>query len=160
LLQIISGVENKGIASSEPFEPGSADWKPVTVEFTVPANFDAVLIRTGRVSCGEECPISGDDLVRRFSIDEAMTWANKLAFFLIAVIVVFTTLAYGAVHQPVLAVFYLLVAFTVLLWAADAFFSGAVRMSKDLLPFALLAAAVYGFIQIIPFGTIGRGRRY
>jgi len=83
-----------------------------------------------------------------------MTWANKLAFLLIAVIVIFTTLAYGAVHQPVLAVFYLLVTFTVLLWAVDAFFSGAVRMSKDLLPFALLAAAAYGFIQIIPFGTL------
>jgi hypothetical protein len=34
-----------------------------------------------------------------------MTWANKLAFFLIAVIVIFTTVAYGAVHQPVLALF-------------------------------------------------------
>src|SRR6478609_5942240 len=83
-----------------------------------------------------------------------MTWANKLAFFVIAVIVVFTTLAYGAVHQPVLAVFYLLVALTVLLWATDGFFSGAVRVNKDPLPFALLAAAIYGFIQIIPFGTM------
>ena len=83
-----------------------------------------------------------------------MTWANKLAFFLIAVIVIFTTVAYGAVHQPVLALFYLLVALTVLLWAVDGLASGAVRFNRDPLPLALLAAAVYGFIQVIPFGTI------
>ena len=82
-----------------------------------------------------------------------MTWANKLAFFLIAVIVVFTTVAYGAVHQPVLAVFYLLIALTVLLWGVDGLASGAVRFSSDPLPFVLLAAAVYGFIQVIPIGS-------
>ena len=82
-----------------------------------------------------------------------MTWANKLAFFLISVIVVFTTVAYGAVHQPVLAVFYLLIALTVLLWGMDGLASGAVRFSSDPLPFVLLAAAVYGFIQVIPIGS-------
>jgi hypothetical protein len=46
-----------------------------------------------------------------------MTWANKLAFFLIAIVVMFTTIAYGTVHQPVLAVFYLFVALITLLWA-------------------------------------------
>jgi len=59
LVQIISGSENKGIAASQPFEPGSADWKQITVEFTAPNDFDGVMIRTGRVACTEECPISG-----------------------------------------------------------------------------------------------------
>lgn len=59
VLQIISGKENKGIATSEPFGAGSADWKLVTIDFTAPEDFDSVLIRTGRVSCGDECPISG-----------------------------------------------------------------------------------------------------
>jgi tetratricopeptide (TPR) repeat protein len=59
LIQILSGVENKGIAASEVFPLGSSDWKQMTVEFTAPDNFDAVMIRTGRVVCGEECPISG-----------------------------------------------------------------------------------------------------
>ncbi|PYS98585.1 MAG: hypothetical protein DMF63_15425 [Acidobacteria bacterium] len=80
------------------------------------------------------------------------TWANKLAFFLIAVIIVFTTVAYGAVHQPVLALFYLLVALTVALWAVDGLLTGAVRFSRDPIPFAFLAAGIYGFIQVIPFG--------
>ncbi len=58
LLQVISGRENAGIASSEPFATGSADWTPVSVEFTAPENYDGIYIRTGRVSC-EECAITG-----------------------------------------------------------------------------------------------------
>ena len=83
-----------------------------------------------------------------------MTWANKLAFFLIGVIVVFTTIAYGTVHQPILAVFYLLVAVTTILWAIDGFLTGAVRFNRDPIQYALLAAGIYGFIQVIPFGRV------
>src|SRR5688572_30556756 len=84
-----------------------------------------------------------------------MTWANKLAFFLLALVIVFTTVAYGAVHQPILAAFYIFVTLMVILWAADGFLSGAVRFNPDLIQLPLLAAAVYGFIQVIPFGSIG-----
>ena len=59
LVQIITGKDNVGIGSSEPFAPGSADWKQVTIDFTAPSDFDGVHIRTGRAGCGEECPISG-----------------------------------------------------------------------------------------------------
>ena len=59
ILQVLSGKENVGIGTSEPFAPGSADWKQLTIDFTAPSDFDGVLIRTGRVGCGEECPISG-----------------------------------------------------------------------------------------------------
>lgn len=82
-----------------------------------------------------------------------MTWANKLAFFLIAVIIVFTTVAYGTVHQPILALFYVLVALVTVLWAADGFLTGAVRFNSDPLQLTLLAAGIYGFIQVIPFGS-------
>ena len=84
-----------------------------------------------------------------------MTWANKLAFFFIAVIIVFTTVAYGAVHQPILAVFYILVAITVLFWAIDGFLTGAVRFHEEPLQLTLLAAGVYGFIQVLPLGYFG-----
>ncbi|MEO8041991.1 MAG: O-antigen ligase family protein [Acidobacteriota bacterium] len=84
-----------------------------------------------------------------------MTWANKLAFFLIAVIIVFTTVAYGTVHQPVLALFYVLVAVVTFLWAADGFLTGAVRLNSDPIQLTLLAAGIYGFIQVIPFGSFG-----
>jgi O-antigen ligase len=83
-----------------------------------------------------------------------MTWANKLAFFLICAIIVLTTLAYGTVHQPIIAVFYIAVALLPVLWAIDGFSSGALRYSTNLLQIPLVAAAVYGFVQIIPFGTL------
>jgi O-antigen ligase len=83
-----------------------------------------------------------------------MTWANKVGFFLISVIIVFTTMAYGTVHQPVLSLFYILVAIPVVLWAIDGYSSGAIRFSASHIQLALLAAAVYGAIQVIPFGTL------
>ncbi len=82
-----------------------------------------------------------------------MTRLNKTAFFLIGATVVFTTLAYGTVHQPVIALFYLIVAGTFLLWAADCYASGAVRFSRSPLQIPLLLLGIYGTAQIIPFGT-------
>ncbi|HKP67846.1 MAG TPA: O-antigen ligase family protein [Pyrinomonadaceae bacterium] len=83
-----------------------------------------------------------------------MTWANKLAFLLLAIIIVLTTLAYGTVHQPILAGFYLLVSLLVVLWALDGFVSGAPRFSSSSLQLPLLAAAIYAAIQIIPLGDL------
>lgn len=82
-----------------------------------------------------------------------MARLNKTAFFLICATVVFTTLAYGAVHQPVIALFYLIVATMVLLWAADCYVSGAVRFSRSPLQIPLLLFGLYGMVQIIPFGA-------
>ena len=83
-----------------------------------------------------------------------MTWANKLAFFLICAVVIFTTLAYGTVHQPIIAVFYLLIAAILILWAVDGFLSGTTRFSTSVLQLPILGAAVYGLIQVVPFGSI------
>lgn len=83
-----------------------------------------------------------------------MTWANRLAFVLICATIIFTTLAYGTVHQPILALFYVVIAAILVLWAIDGLISGTVRFNRTLLPVPLLAAAVYGVIQTIPFGQI------
>lgn len=83
-----------------------------------------------------------------------MTWANKIAFLLICVIIIFTTLAYGTVHQPIIAIFYLLTVLAVLFWGIDCFLSGRLRFSRSIIQLPAILAAVYGFIQIIPFGTI------
>ncbi|MEO6656510.1 MAG: O-antigen ligase family protein [Pyrinomonadaceae bacterium] len=78
---------------------------------------------------------------------------NKISFFLISATVVFTTIAYGTVHQPVVAFFYLLVAVMSILWAADCLVNGAVRFSRSVLQIPLLLLGSYAFIQIIPFGV-------
>jgi len=72
---------------------------------------------------------------------------------LICACIVLSTLAYGTVHQPTLALFYAAVAAMVMLWAIDCFAGRSIRYSRHLLQVPLYAAAVYGFVQIIPFGT-------
>ena len=81
-----------------------------------------------------------------------MTIPNRIAYFLLIFTVIFTTVAYGTVHQPVIALFYFLVAAMVILWAIDGFVSGAVLISRSTLQIPIYAAALYGLIQIVPFG--------
>lgn len=83
-----------------------------------------------------------------------MTWANRTAFFLICTCIVVSTLAYGAVHQPIIALFYLSMTVVGVLWAIDSYKVGEIRFSKSLLQIPVIAAIVYGVIQIVPFGTI------
>ncbi|HXH68744.1 MAG TPA: O-antigen ligase family protein [Pyrinomonadaceae bacterium] len=82
------------------------------------------------------------------------TWASKILYFLLCATVIFTTVAYGAVHQPIIAIFYLIAVMVVLLWAFDAFSTGVLRFNKSLLQIPLIAAFLYGILQIIPFGSL------
>lgn len=82
------------------------------------------------------------------------TWASKTLFFLLCATLVLTTLAYGTVHQPTIALFYLVAVIVVVLWAIDAFSSGVLRFSKSFLQIPLLAAFLYGIFQVIPFGSL------
>ena len=81
-----------------------------------------------------------------------MSLANKFAYFLIIFVVIFTALAYGAVHQPVIALFYFLVASLTVLWAVEGLRTGILRFSPSLLQLPVYAIAVYGFFQVLPFG--------
>lgn len=82
------------------------------------------------------------------------TRASKLLFFLLFATVVLTTLAYGGVHQPVIAIFYLSAVFVVCLWTFDAVSSGALRVNKNFIQAPLIAAALYAIVQAIPFGSL------
>ena len=82
------------------------------------------------------------------------TRASKIIFFLLCVTIIASTLAYGTVHQPVIAVFYIAAVVVVLLWAFDAFSSGVLRFNKSLVQIPLLAAFLYSIFQVIPFGSL------
>lgn len=82
------------------------------------------------------------------------TITSKILYFLLCATIVFTALAYGTVHQPTIAVFYIITVIVVLLWAFDAFTSGVLRFNKSLLQIPLLAALAYAVIQVIPFGSL------
>lgn len=83
------------------------------------------------------------------------TFINRVAFVVVCVAFVFATMAYGAVHQPVIALVYLLIVFMLVFWAVDSLRSGVIRYSSSLLQIPFYAAAIYGTIQVIPFGWIG-----
>ncbi len=87
--------------------------------------------------------------------DIEKTLTSKIIFLLLAVCIVFTTLAYGTVHQPTIALFYLITALVVVLWAIDSFQTGFLRFNKSLLQIPVIGTILYALIQIIPFGTLG-----
>lgn len=80
--------------------------------------------------------------------------ANNAVFFLICACIIGSTLLYGTVHQPTLALFYSVVATMVIIWAINGFRNGAFRYSRHALQIPLYAAVLYAFVQIIPFGSI------
>lgn len=82
------------------------------------------------------------------------TWANKTIFFLLCFTVVWTALAYGTVHQPLIALFYLINTLIIIFWAVDAFVSRTLHFNKSLLQIPVLAFSVYALIQVIPFGNL------
>lgn len=82
-----------------------------------------------------------------------MTRWNRLTFLLICTIVVFTTLAYGTVHQPIIAVAYIFVVLAALAWAIDGFAVGKLQFSRSFLQLPLVLLAAYAVIQTVPFGT-------
>lgn len=83
-----------------------------------------------------------------------MSRLNKIVFFLICATPICTTLAYGTVHQPLIAFFYFMMALMAVLWAADCFAGGAVRFSRSVLQIPLLLLGLYALVQVVPFGSV------
>ena len=75
------------------------------------------------------------------------TLPNKILFLLLCAVIIGTTLLYGTVHQPVIAVFYIVVSLVLIFWALDGLFSGRLRYNKNLLQIPVFAVAVYGIIS-------------
>jgi O-antigen ligase len=78
---------------------------------------------------------------------------DRIIFILICSIIVLTTLFYGTVHQPTISLFYLLVVFTLVLSAVAAIVSGKLVFSTSSLQLPLLVLAIYGLVQVVPFGS-------
>lgn len=83
-----------------------------------------------------------------------MSMINKINFILAGTTVVFATVAYGAVHQPVIALVYLLVSTMTVLWAAGCLKENRIRIDGNYFQLILLSAAIYGAVQVFPFGHL------
>lgn len=84
---------------------------------------------------------------------ERQSIVNSIGFYLVCSTVIFTTLAYGTVHQPVISLFYLAVVVLIALWAAEGVITGRATISRSKIQIPLLLLGVYGLIQVIPFGS-------
>lgn len=58
-LEIYNAADSKNIATSAAFPVGTNNWQQVKVDFTAPENSEAVVLRTTRVFCDDNCPIFG-----------------------------------------------------------------------------------------------------
>jgi O-antigen ligase len=85
---------------------------------------------------------------------ETTTTLNKISYAMIFVIIVFSTLFYGAVHQAVISATYLGIGLMLALWAVEQIKAGSLRISSEPIQYILYGAALYGFFQIIPLGTL------
>jgi O-antigen ligase len=81
------------------------------------------------------------------------TWASHAAFVLISLTIVLTTLAYGTVAYWTLAVFQAGAALLIIFWSLDAWQSGTLRLSRNLLQWPLLGLLVMCIVQLLPLGS-------
>jgi len=59
LVEVLDAENGGLLVRSRPFAEPNAEWESVTIEFAAPANCDGITIRTNRVACGVDCPITG-----------------------------------------------------------------------------------------------------
>ena len=83
-----------------------------------------------------------------------MTRLDKAAFVLCCAALIFSTIAYGGVHQPVIAIFYFLVTLAGIATAVYRFKCGDIELFVEPTQLPLVFAAVYALLQIVPFGSI------
>src|SRR5258707_68091 len=85
------------------------------------------------------------------------TLASRLAFLMICVAVVLSTLAYGTVHYWALATFALSAAGIVCLWSIDGLVLRSAQLSRNALQWPLLGMVALGLIQLFPLRAADNG---
>jgi len=80
------------------------------------------------------------------------TLASRFIVLVVCLAVVLSTLAYGTVHSWSLALFQVGAALIIVLWAADAWRTGVLRLSRNSLQWPLIGLCIIGFVQLLPLG--------
>lgn len=83
---------------------------------------------------------------------------SRFIILLLCMAVVTTTLAFGTVHAWALGIFQLSAALVVVLWAMDAWRTGLLRVSRNLLQLPLIGLIAVGLVQLLPLGDAGIGQ--
>ena len=83
-------------------------------------------------------------------ISENSSRLGGAVFFMLCVILIFSTLAYGAVETWAFGVLSILTGLTAIFWFADAWFKHEFRYEANLLQVPLLGLILLGLIQLLP----------
>jgi len=78
------------------------------------------------------------------------TLASRFAFLLLCMAIILSALAYGTVHYWALAVFFLGAVLMLVLWLADGWTLGTLRISRNVLQLPLLGMILLGLVQLLP----------
>lgn len=81
------------------------------------------------------------------------TLASRLAFLTICVMIVFTTLAFGTVHDWALAIFAVTAAGLVCFWCLDGWVLRSVQLNRNALQWPLLGLILLGLFQLLPLAS-------
>ena len=82
-------------------------------------------------------------------------WAGRLIFFTLCLAIVLSTMAFGTVDYPALAVFQMGAALVVVFWVVDAWRTGLLRLNRNALQWPLVGLIVIGLVQVMPLGSVG-----
>ncbi|HYY42868.1 MAG TPA: O-antigen ligase family protein, partial [Pyrinomonadaceae bacterium] len=85
----------------------------------------------------------------------ARTLASRFIMLALCLAVMFSTLAFGTVHAWSLMFFVAGAGVVVVLWAADAWRTGSLRVSRNALQWPLAGLCLLGLVQLLPFGPTG-----
>ena len=82
---------------------------------------------------------------------------RRFLFLILCLAIVLSALAYGTVHYWALALFGLGGVVIVLLWMADGWRLGTLRVSKNVLQLPLLGMVILGLVQLLPLRNADNG---
>lgn len=104
------------------------------------------------VAVTEPAPLAATQSQERSVYRIRHTLASRFVFLVICVAIVTSALAYGTVHYWALALFNLGALTILILWVADGWRLGNVRISRNPLQLPLLGAVILGLVQVLSLG--------
>lgn len=81
------------------------------------------------------------------------TLASRFAFLLLCVVIILSALAYGTVHYWALALFFVGAVVMLILWLADGWTLGTLRINRNVLQLPILGMLLLGLVQLLPLRT-------
>ena len=103
----------------------------------------------------EPAPLAEPQAQERSAYRIRHTLASRFVFLVICVAIVTSALAYGTVHYWSLALFNLGALTILILWVADGWRLGNVRISRSPLQLPLLGVVILGLVQLLPLRDPG-----